>query len=60
MSGIVMILQIFGKYAREICQVLSRFYKYVALLVSTTNKTDCHDINEILLKMALHHNPNVR
>ena len=23
-------------------------------------KTDCHDINEILLKMALHHNPNVR
>jgi hypothetical protein len=28
-------------------------------LVSSTHKTDCHDITEILLKVALkHHNPN--
>ena len=27
--------------------------------VSSTNKIDCHDITEILLKVALkHHNPN--
>jgi hypothetical protein len=26
--------------------------------VSSINKTDCHDITEILLKVALHHNPN--
>jgi hypothetical protein len=26
--------------------------------VSSTNKTDCHDITEILLKVALNTNPN--
>jgi len=26
--------------------------------VSTTNKTDCHDITEILLKVNKHHNPS--
>ena len=33
MSGIIMIIQIFSKYAREICQVLSGFYKYVVSIL---------------------------
>ena len=32
---------------------------FLALPVSSINKTDCHDITEILLKVALkHHKPN--
>ena len=42
MSGIVMMLQIFGKYAIEICQVLSRFYKYVVSMLERYVEL-CHD-----------------
>jgi hypothetical protein len=42
MSGIVMIVQIFGKYAREICHVLSWFYKYVVSMLERYVEL-CHD-----------------
>jgi hypothetical protein len=46
MSGIVMILQIFGKYAREICQVLSWFYKYVVSILEEYIMY-CHDFTNM-------------
>ena len=35
MSGIVMILQIVSKYAREIFQILSWFYKYIVSILDS-------------------------
>jgi hypothetical protein len=46
MSGIVMILQIFGKFAREICHVLSWFYKYVVSMLERYVEY-CHDFRNI-------------
>jgi hypothetical protein len=43
MSGIVMILQICSKYAREICQVLSWFYKYLVSMLEIYIRY-CHEL----------------
>jgi hypothetical protein len=38
MPGSAMILQIFSKYAREICQILSWFYKYLVSILDRYDK----------------------
>jgi hypothetical protein len=44
----------------KVCQLLATGWWFsLGTLVSSTNKTDCHDITEILLKVALNTiNPN--
>jgi hypothetical protein len=46
MSDIVMILQLFSKYAREICHILSWFYKYFVSMLGRYVRY-CHALTTI-------------